>query len=122
MCADGTHGYSQATVHLNDAVDGLRRAGTQDELPRGFFARAALYRVVGNYDMARRDIDDALDIATRGQMRLHQADCHLEYARLHLRMGDKDNARQRLAVARTIIEATGYHRRDREVADLDAQL
>src|SRR5262249_5162872 len=40
----GTGGdLAQAALHLNAAVDGLRRSGQQDELPLGFLARAALH-------------------------------------------------------------------------------
>jgi tetratricopeptide (TPR) repeat protein len=40
-------GFSQAVAHLDQAVDGLRQAGRQDELPRGLLARAELHRVRG---------------------------------------------------------------------------
>jgi len=62
-------------------VDGLRQAGRQDYLPRGLLARAELRRVTGELDKARRDLDEAFSIATRGGMRLFEADCHLAYAR-----------------------------------------
>jgi hypothetical protein len=52
-------------------------------------------------------------------MRLHEADCHLEYARLHLACGDKEKARQSLAQAKEMIKEMGYHRRDGEVAELE---
>ena len=118
--------WDESAGHLIEAVAGLRRAGTQDHLPRGLLARAALHRLRGAPDGARRDLHEALTIARRGSMRLHEADAHLEYARLHLAEGDtKENktaARESLAAARTIINATGYRRRDSEVAELDAQL
>jgi hypothetical protein len=55
-------------------------------------------------------------------MRLHQADCHLEYARLYLAQGKPDQARQHLATAKAMIEDMGYHRRDGEVAELEGAL
>jgi hypothetical protein len=63
-----------------------------------------------------------MTIAERGEMGLHQADCHLEYARLYLAMGDEDKAREHLAIARKMIEQMGYHRRDNEVKELEAML
>ena len=111
-----------AATYLDRAVDGLRQAGQQDDLPRGLLARAELRRVAGELDRARRDLDEAFSIATRGGMRLHEADCHLEYARLHQACGDKTQARESLAKAKTMIEETGYHRRDREVEELEAEL
>jgi hypothetical protein len=63
-----------------------------------------------------------MTIAERGEMGLHQADSHLEYARLYLAMEDADRAREHLAIAREMIEQKGYHRRDREVKELEAIL
>jgi tetratricopeptide (TPR) repeat protein len=115
-------GYAQAATHLDRAVDGLGAAGQQQELPRGLLARAALRRATGDFEQARADLDEAAGIAARGGMRLHQADCHLEYARLHLAQNDPAQARQYLAAARTLVDETGYHRRDAEVAALAAEL
>ena len=114
--------FSQAAAHLGRAVDGLRQAGHQDHLPRGLLARAELRRVMGYLDRARADLDEALSISTRGGMRLYQADCHLEYARLHLACGEKEEARESLAKAKGMIEEMGYHRRDGEVAELEGML
>jgi hypothetical protein len=58
----------------------------------------------------------------RGEMRLYEADCHLEYARLHLARGDKAQARASLAAARKMVEEMGYHRRDGEVKELEEEL
>ncbi|MEA1909270.1 MAG: hypothetical protein U9N43_09645, partial [Euryarchaeota archaeon] len=66
--------------------------------------------------------DEAMTIAERGEMGLHQADCHLEYARLYLAMGKKEDARRRLDTAREMVDEMGYHRRDREVRDLEDRL
>jgi hypothetical protein len=86
----GTGDHTQAATHLDQAVDGLRAAGMQDELPRGLMARAALRRATGDIDWARADLDEAEAIAARGDIRLHQADCHLEYARLYLATGEEN--------------------------------
>ncbi|HLF01216.1 MAG TPA: hypothetical protein VI547_04530, partial [Anaerolineales bacterium] len=107
---------------LDRAVDGLRGAGRQDILPLGLLARAEMRRVTGALDKARRDLDEAFSIATRGGMRLYEADCHLEHARLFLASGEKEGARESLAIAKKMIEAIGYHRRDGEVKELEAQL
>jgi ATP/maltotriose-dependent transcriptional regulator MalT len=107
---------------MHQAVNGLRQAGQQDELPRGLLARAELYRVQGDFAQARRDLDEALTIATRGEMGLHQADGHLAYARLQLAMGDSARARESLATAREMVTRMGYHRRNAEVQELEEQL
>ena len=114
--------WDESAGHLIEADAGLRRAGTQDHLPRGLLARAALHRLRGAPDGARRDLHEALTIARRGSMRLHEADAHLEYARLHLDEGDGDAARHSLAEATKLVDETGYHRRDAAVAELEARL
>jgi hypothetical protein len=48
--------------------------------------------------------------------------CYLEYARLHLACGEKEEARQSLAKAKEMIKEMGYHRRDGEVAELEREL
>ena len=119
---EGSQDFTQAKEHLNQAVDGLRQAGTQHHVPRGLLAMAELYRAQGEFERAQRDLDEAMTIAERGEMGLHQADCHLEYARLYLATGDTDKAREHLVIAKEMIGQMGYHRRDREVAELEAVL
>jgi tetratricopeptide (TPR) repeat protein len=113
---------AQAATHLEQAVDWLRQSGNQDDLPRGLLARAELRRVTGDLQRARADLEEALSIATRGGMRLHEADCYLAYARLYLAGGEEEKARESLAKARRMIGEMGYHRRDGEVAELERAL
>ncbi|MDQ3803448.1 MAG: toll/interleukin-1 receptor domain-containing protein [Acidobacteriota bacterium] len=114
--------FAKATDYLKRAVDGLRQAGSLDELPRGLLARAELYRVTGEFERAQADLDEAIGIATRGGMGLHEADCHLAYARLYLARGQQAQARVSWAQAREMVERMGYHRRDEEVRGIEKQL
>ncbi len=98
---------------IEQAVDGLRRAGHSDELPKGLLTRAWLRALTGNRDGARRDLDEAWAIAERGPMPLFQADVQLHRARL---FGD----RAALAEARRLIDKHGYGRRREELADAEA--
>lgn len=130
LTATPTLSYSQeqrirdgdALTHLSRAVDGLRQAGQQDMLPFGLIARAEYYRLTNDLVRAKRDLDEAFTIATRGGMGLHLADCHLEYARLYLAKGEKAKAREHWQIAKDSIEKMGYHRRDKEVQELEEQL
>jgi tetratricopeptide (TPR) repeat protein len=119
---EGTGDFSRAVEHLHQAVSGLRQAGTLFHIPRGLLARAELRRVRGEFNQARADLDEALDIATRGGMGLHEADCYLEYARLYLAQGEKEKARESWARARERVERMGYHRRDRDVGEIEELL
>lgn len=114
--------FSAAREDLSRAVAGLREAGTEHNLPWGLLARAALHRLSGHHDLARADLTEAEDIATRGHMRLHETDAHLECTRLCRTTGDLAAAREHLANARALVDATGYERRRREVDWLTCQL
>ena len=122
---------------------GFRR---NDHLPHGLLARAAFRRAIGDWDGAKRDLDEAKEIAEPGLMRLYWCDCALEGARLALAQREvfaplnglversppppvlpdsdeaarlKEEARKELDVARKLIAECGYHRRDEELAELD---
>jgi tetratricopeptide (TPR) repeat protein len=113
---------------LDRAVDGLREAGQEQELPRGLLARAALRRLNGNPDGTAADLREAQEIAGRGSMRLFEADAHLEWTRLHLDLGDQgdhddlERAREHLEKARDLVHSCGYGRREREVTWLEGRL
>jgi hypothetical protein len=90
-------GSAEAAHHLDQAIDFLRRSGQLDDLPRALLARGT-----------PQDLDEVFRIASRSGMRLFLADYHL--------------ARGNLAEAERLIDETGYHRRDRELAELRAKV
>jgi hypothetical protein len=90
-------------------------------LPLGFLARAALHTHTRTFALAHKDLDEALSLATRCGLRLHEADAHLGLARLSLAEDAPAAALDHLAKARAIIGETGYHRRDEELAGLEAE-
>ncbi len=110
---------------LQHAVDGLRRAGTQDHLPRGLLTRAWLRFLEGHRtgpESAQSDLDEAWEIAERGPMKLFLADIHLHRARLFFREPEYPwgSPAADLAAARELIEKCGYGRRKEELADAEA--
>jgi len=120
---EGSNDFSRAAEHLNKAVEGLRRAGHQDNLPRGLLARAELHRVRHDFPKALHDLDEGMTIAEREGMGLYMADYHLEYARLYLAMGEKEeDACRNLDTAKEMIGEMGYHRRDTDVSEIEEKL
>lgn len=138
-----------ARARLDQAVDGLRGAGHSDYIPRGLLARAAFRRCIGDWDGALRDLDEVEEIADPGPMRLFLCDMALERARLAFARIEafaplagmiddgplspvvpeaeeaarlREAARANLAEAKKLITACGYHRRDEELAELEAVL
>jgi hypothetical protein len=134
---------------LSEVVDGLRATAQAQYVPRGLLARAAFRRSVGDWDGASRDLDEVEEIAEPGPMKLYLCDMALELARLALAKieafaplnglvdsgppkpvvpddleskGLKDEAAKQLAIAGDYINTCGYHRRDEELAELEAVL
>jgi tetratricopeptide (TPR) repeat protein len=118
---------------INQAMDGLRRAGAQEFIVRGLLTRAWRRSITAprtGPESAQSDLDEAWGIAERGPMPLFLADIHLHRARL---FGvPKDEGRRAkypwesvqidLAEARRLIEKHGYWRRKEELEDAEAAL
>lgn len=119
---DSTNDFTQAIEYLHHAVNGLREAGSQDYLFYGLLARAECYRLHEKYMEAWQDLNEALEIAERGEMKLYLTDYHLEAARLCQAEGKKNEAKEHVQTAAQLIKQTGYHRRDREVEELRKDL
>jgi tetratricopeptide (TPR) repeat protein len=134
---EADHPFTESLTYLNHAVDGLRQAGQQIMLPHGLLARAEYYRVTNAFDKAQKDLDEAFSISTRGGMGLHLADCHLGFARLKVEKlkglnvqtlqpanlpTDLLEAREHVKTAKEMIEKMGYHRRDKEVEEIEMSL
>ena len=131
-------------AHLTAAVDGLRKSGNMDDLPRGLLTQAWYLAVTGDGAGARAALEEAWRIAEAGPMPLFQADVLLARARLFgmksKELGVKSeelgvkseevgmkneeypwgSARADLEEARRLIERHGYHRRDGELEDAEA--
>ena len=110
--------------HLDHAVTGLRRAGTQHHLPRGLLTRAWFRALTGprtGPESAQSDLDEAWEIAERGPMPLFMADIHLYRARLfhHEKKYPWKSPQHDLAEARRLIEQHGYLRRMEELEDAE---
>ena len=125
-------GQAEAAASFEKAVEGLRKAGTEHRLPQALLARAAhrRKRVAAGETALLADLRDDLaeveDIADP-EMRLYLTDLALERARLALDVPASvrepaDEAAHQTQIAADLIAATGYHRRDGELRDLQARL
>jgi len=113
-----THPLPQRTLHVGHvaaALNGIRNAGTVDQLPRALLTGALYHFIRAEHDAARINLAEAQQIAERGPMPLYLADVHLHRARLF-----RDKAE--LAKARALIEKHGYWRRKEELEDAEAAL
>jgi tetratricopeptide (TPR) repeat protein len=114
----GSNDLAEAAYQLEQALSYLRQCGRRDYLPGGLMARAELHRRRRLLKDAHCDLDEALSIAQRDGMALHEADGHLEYARLYLALDDQDKARQSAEAAGRLIERCEYRRRYGELEAL----
>jgi tetratricopeptide (TPR) repeat protein len=134
---------------LNEAVNRLRIAGQIEGVPPGLLARAAFRRCIGEWGGAALDLAEIEEIAGSGPLKLYLCDLALEQARLAFAKieaftplngfvdnsppkpvvqnaleaaGLKEEAAKQLTIAADYIETCGYHRRDEELAELQAVL
>ncbi len=104
---------------LDRAVTLTFRSSRSDRIAQAYLERAAFRRMTGARDLALEDLNAAHRHATGGfatpreHLRLYLVDYHINYARL-LGAGTED-AKEHVDRARVLIEATGYHRRLREL-------
>ena len=110
--------FSRAAAQLDRAVQGLREAGQQQYLVPGLLARAECYRRQQQFSLAWDDLNEALEIAESGSMKLHLVDYHLEAARLCQAEGNTVEAKEHIKIAVKMIEETGYHRRDKDLKEV----
>ncbi len=113
---------SEARNWSVQAVAGLRASQRQDYLPRALLVQATLHRLTAEYPQAHDALQEVYDIAEPSGMRLHLTDYHLESARLFLAEYNSEQAREHADLADALIQATGYHRRDDELAELRRHL
>jgi tetratricopeptide (TPR) repeat protein len=103
--------WQHAADLLDRAVDGLRKYGSQQHLPRGLFARAEFHRLRKDYGKAWKDLNEAHEIAESGDMKLYLADYHLIAGGVRRGEGKDDEAAEHARKAGELIEEMEYFRR-----------
>lgn len=94
-------------------------------LPRAHILRATLRRHLSEFDLAAKDIREALQIAEHFSMPLFSVDACLEAAHIELVSGQRvgqRSARGHLEFASKLLDETRYERRRVELRDLTALL
>lgn len=107
---------------FNHGIHELRKAVNQDDLCRALIDRADAFRRNGRLQDATRDLDEAFGIAEDGDMTLLLADHHLGRARLLSDEGRQEKAMEALGKAESIIDSSGYGRREAETARLSEDI
>jgi tetratricopeptide (TPR) repeat protein len=139
-----------ARIYFDEALDELRAFNQLEYIAHCLLARARFRRGVGDWEGAVRDLNEVEEIAEPGPMKLHLCDMALELVRLSFARIEtfaplsgvlernksskrsvpsaeqitelKSEAAKQLRIAADYIEKVGYHRRDEELAELQAVL
>jgi len=138
-----------ARLQLDNAIESLVASAQMEDLSRGLLTRNIFRRIVGDWNGSARDLEEVEEIAEPGPMKLFLCDMALERARLALArteafaplngllengppkpsvpdaieaVGLKEEAATQLTIAADYIKTCGYHRRDEELAELQAVL
>jgi hypothetical protein len=101
---------NSASCDLSKAVEGLKLAAQQDEIPRGLLPYAWLSYIKEDNMESKRALEEAYRIAHRGNMKLHMADVLLFRARLFCNEMD-------FRAAEHLIDECEYGRRKQELKD-----
>jgi hypothetical protein len=109
-------------MHLNEAVNIIRRASQQHHIPRPLIARSEFFRKQGDLSLAERDLEEAFFLSRRAGMLLHECDCHLLGAKLCSDSGRHSLAKEHFDTARRMVLAMSYHRRDKELDEIDLKI
>ena len=102
--------FETALGIFNRAVDDLRQTGRDDTLPYPLMERAVLKGMMGDLESAWRDLQEADEISTRGEMALNRVHVHFVNAELLLRENRPEGAIVHLNNAEDLIDRMGYFR------------
>lgn len=103
MTLDSVGGPDLQSHQARKAGPGRHQISGPKRAARGLLARAEYYLLCADFAHARADLGEALALAERGSMRLHEADAHLGLARMHLA---HSAAAAHLSQARNLIQST----------------
>jgi hypothetical protein len=103
---------------FNQAVQGIRKAGSVINIPKVLLARANFHRRQKNFKLAQLDLDESFNIISRCGMKLYQVDALLLQANLNI----DQNKPAEFNPIKELITTTGYHLRDPELDLLTARI
>jgi tetratricopeptide (TPR) repeat protein len=121
-CHVALNNLPAADSTFQQAVSGIQKAGKIQYMPEFYLYRADFYLCQANLPAARADLNSAWDIITRSGMKLYATDAYLSEARYHLALNQPENAKQFCERAQMLISETGYHLRDKALAELKQRL
>jgi tetratricopeptide (TPR) repeat protein len=117
----GAAEQSNALAIMADACAKLRQTGHTEMILRGLLASAELHRRTGFVDLAQTELDEVLESAARVQMKLLEADAHLQMAYTEAAVGNTSRKQVHVDLCRGMVQAFGYNRLEAELRALEGQ-
>lgn len=112
--------FEAAREEFEQAVAGIRKAGSIDDMPVFLLERAKFHRHQQDFTQAQTDLDEAQEIIDRCGMELYAVDAALLRGNLNLDLNKPTQIAYE--TAQQLIEKTGYHLRDGALAELGQKL
>ncbi len=114
--------YQSADTEFNLAVQAIQKSGKIEFMPEFHLARADFYLNQNDLTKAEADIKTANHTINRCGMTLYAADAALLQARYSLTTNNPEAANKFYNEAEMLIDQTGYHLRDKALAELKQNL
>jgi tetratricopeptide (TPR) repeat protein len=111
-------GTKQAEEHLNRQVELFKSSDEWLYLPTGLNSRAIYYMSIRKYDLALKDLEEALDISNRTRAKLGEWDTYINLANLHAAQGQFERSSHFFEIAISMPEMRIYKFRDTEIENL----
>ena len=128
--SDDERAYRQARHHIESAIELLRRASQQRHVACALLASAKLRVACGEFDSARQDLDQVLELTGGSEMRRLECDTHVEYCSMFLARAEASGrdveylslAEKHLGLAEQMADEMRYRRRLPALSLLTARL
>lgn len=109
---------TNARICLDEQVDLFRSLDEWLYLPTGLNYRARFLIRVGEFDKARSDLEESVDISKRTGARFGEWEAYLEFASLHLKMEDFTECERYLNLASSMEGMDSYKFRNSEIREM----
>ena len=122
------HAFDDALIVLEEGGNHILKANSKNHIARFYLELAKNWGCPLNtrksFTKARSYLKEVDDLSTAYNLKLIQGDFHLEMSRLLIAEGKEplNKIQEHVDKAEKLINDTGYHRRDKELADLKEQL
>jgi tetratricopeptide (TPR) repeat protein len=114
--------FDTAEEYFSRAIKDMLKSRRMEYMPPFYFARTDFYLNQNRIDQAQDDLNSALEIIERSDMKMYLADYYLMHGRCCLANHDNKTALSRYNKAKLLIQEMGYHIRDIELDLFAAQL